>query len=231
VNVSSKAGCCFIANFEIDYCHTRHKAWTVSVVLWAGSDGKRVEVHWRNSKNRFVSPEERKIVLEKRLTTVDTADVDLDDDEQDRDADVEELDYENEDDNSKKRMMFLPNGNNLWRICRRTRMKVTRLRKIARKKLWKWRIHTQFTLPVYECYEETDEESEPLPEENIPKYPQENKVYFASKKKGKNYVRSDKMSLHDFHDIIDRVKAYNTKEFPCVRKIYSDTVYVEREGW
>jgi hypothetical protein len=34
----------------------------------------------------------------------------------------------------------------------------------------------------------------------------------------KNYVPNDKMSLHDFHDIIDKVKTYNTKEFPCVRK-------------
>jgi hypothetical protein len=72
---------------------------------------------------------------------------------------------------------------------------------------------------------------EPLPEENNPNYPQENKVYFASKKKVKNYVRNDKMSLHDFHVIIDRVKTYHTKEFPCVREIYSNVVYVEREGW
>jgi hypothetical protein len=58
------------------------------------------EQHTVKSKNRFVSPEKRKTVLEKRLTTVDTIDVYLDDDEQDGDTDVEMLDYENEDDNS-----------------------------------------------------------------------------------------------------------------------------------
>jgi hypothetical protein len=70
---------------------------------------------------------------------------------------------------------------------------------------------------VFECFEETDEELETLLKENNPSCPQENKVYFASKKKVKNYVRIEKMSLHDFHDIIDSVKTYNTKEFPCVR--------------
>jgi hypothetical protein len=44
----------------------------------------------------------------------------------------------------------------------------------------------------------------------------------------KNYVRNDKMSLHDIHDIIDRVKTNKTKEFPCDREIYSDVVYVAR---
>jgi hypothetical protein len=74
---------------------------------------------------------------------------------------------------------------------------------------------------------------EPLHEENKPNCPQENKVYFASIEKVKNYVRNDNISLHDFHDIIDRVKTYNTKEFPCVREIYLDVVYAkrEREGW
>jgi hypothetical protein len=86
---------------------------------------------------------------------------------------------------------------------------------------------------VYECFEETNEELESLSEGNNPNCPQENKVYFAfaSKNKVRNYVRNDKMSLYDFHDIIDRVKTYNIKEFPCVREIYSDVVYVEREGW
>jgi hypothetical protein len=69
-------------------------------------------------------------------------------------------------------------------------------------------------LPMYKCFEETDEELEPLPEENSPNYPQENKFYFASKKKVKNYLRNDKMSIHDFHDIIDRVKTYNVKRIP-----------------
>jgi hypothetical protein len=89
---------------------------------------------------------------------------------------------------------------------------------------------THSILPVYDFFEEADEELEPLPIENNPNCPQENKVYFASMKKVKNYVRIDKMSLHDFHDIIDRVKTYNTKELPCVRETYSDVAYVEREG-
>jgi hypothetical protein len=85
---------------------------------------------------------------------------------------------------------------------------------------------------VYECFEETDEELESLSdEENDSNCPQENKVYFASKNKMKNYVRNDKMSLHDFHDSIDRLKTSNTKEFPCIREIYPDLVYVERDGW
>jgi hypothetical protein len=49
----------------------------------------------------------------------------------------------------------------------------------------------------------------------------------ARKKQVKNYVHSDKMSLHDFHGIIDRVKTYNTN----VSGNYSDVVYEEREGW
>jgi hypothetical protein len=58
---------------------------------------------------------------------------------------------------------------------------------------------THSMLPMYRGFEEKDEELEPLPEENSPNYPQENKFDFASKKKVKNYVRNDKMTLHDFH--------------------------------
>jgi hypothetical protein len=168
----------------------------------------------RKSKNRFVNPEERKTVLEKRLTTVNTLGVDQDDEE--GDADVEEFDDEDEDDNSNDDIEKYD------LLCE-----------------WKQTLaHIQedeededegqlfeddseehgSSVPVYECFEETDEDLEPLPEDNNPNYPQENKIYFASKKGMKNYVRNDKMSLQVIHGIIDWVKRFQNKDFPMARK-------------
>jgi hypothetical protein len=68
----------------------------------------------------------------------------------------------------------------------------------------------------------TDDQLEPLSQENNPTYPQEKKVYFAMKKRMKNYV------LHVFHGIIYWVKTFQTKEFRCFGN-YSDEANVEKE--
>ena len=74
-----------------------------------------------------------------------------------------------------------------------------------------------------------DDKLEPLPEDNINSYPQENRVHFACKKE-QNYVRKDTFSLSHFNIRIDLVH-HQGHELPTIILIYENEVIVKKDGW
>ena len=85
-------------------------------------------------------------------------------------------------------------------------------------------------LPPERCCEEVWTSPAPLPDDNEPDYPQENKAYFATKKE-QNYVRNDRVTLERITSLAGLLEEGEHSGLPTLRSVYQDNVEVIREGW
>eukprot|EP00977_Amphora_coffeiformis_P000526 scaffold132_cov170-Amphora_coffeaeformis.AAC.5 len=83
---------------------------------------------------------------------------------------------------------------------------------------------------LIDCFEESDEEIEELPQSDDKAYPQENASYFQSKTDF-HYVRNDKIPLKRFAEVVEHVRMGDKVEFPSMISVYQGIVDVQMEGW